>query len=166
NIYMSAARGMRMATETLIESFTLFVKDTEPGLKHALVAAFGREIGLEATAEALAHGWEHWERIQAMDNPGGYLWGVGRNKARASQRRQVKFPALPEARDEARWIEPGLPAALARLSERQRLAVLLIHGYRWTHKEVAEWSGTSVPTVQKHLERGMAKLRRTMRTEK
>jgi RNA polymerase sigma factor (sigma-70 family) len=48
---------------------------------------------------------------------------------------------------------------LARLSERQRLAVVLIHGYEWTHIEVANLVGVSVSTVQQHAERGMAKLR-------
>ena len=39
------------------ESFTEFVRDVEPRLKHALVAAFGTEVGIEATRDALAVGW-------------------------------------------------------------------------------------------------------------
>ena len=56
-------------------------------------------------------------------------------------------------------VEPGLGRALARLSERQRVAVVLVHGYGWTHREVAELTGSRPTTIQNHLERGLRKLR-------
>ena len=58
-----------------------------------------------------------------------------------------------------RLFEPGLPAALSQLSEQQRVAVVLVHGYAWTLREVSELVEVSVSTIQTHLERGMAKLR-------
>lgn len=57
------------------------------------------------------------------------------------------------------WIEPALGQALAELSEQQRLAVVLVHGFGWTMREVAELTGTKVPTIQTHLDRGLARLR-------
>ena len=147
-----------MADRLTVDSFTKFVQDVEPRLKRALVAAFGRDVGLEAAAEALAYGWEHWERVREMDNPAGYLWGAGRNKARSQRRPKPVFPEVPAHYEP--WVEPGLPAAMAHLSESQRTAVLLIHGFEWTHAEVAELLGVSISTVQKHVDRGMAKLRR------
>ena len=57
------------------------------------------------------------------------------------------------------WIEPALPAALQRLSSRQRTAVMLIKGYGWTYQEVADLTGISVSSVQNHVERALAKLR-------
>jgi RNA polymerase sigma factor (sigma-70 family) len=59
-------------------------------------------------------------------------------------------------------VEPGLPAALASLSEHQRVAVTLIAGFGWKLREVAEMRGVSTSTVQNHLERGMKKLRARM----
>ena len=59
--------------ETLHNSFTEFVTEAEPRLKRALCVGFGIERGVEATADALAYGWEHWERIRLMSNPAGYL---------------------------------------------------------------------------------------------
>lgn len=141
----------------VVESFTEFVRDVEPRLKHALVAGFGTEVGIEATRDALAYGWEHWDRVRERANPAGYLFGVGRNKARRRVRRRVVFPVPPSGHD--LWVEPGLPAALRRLSERQRLAVLLVHGYEWTYAEVADLMGVSISTVQQHTTRGMSKLR-------
>ena len=142
------------------KSFTEFVRDVEPRLKHALVAAFGPEVGIEATRDALAVGWERWEEVREKANPAGYLFGVGRNKARRRLRRHRVFPVPPADHDP--WVEPALPEALRRLSERQCLAVMLLHGYDWTHAEVAELMGVSLSTVQQHEVRGMAKLRRTI----
>jgi hypothetical protein len=36
------------------QAFTRFVKETEPRLSYALAAAYGPEVGAEATADALA----------------------------------------------------------------------------------------------------------------
>jgi RNA polymerase sigma factor (sigma-70 family) len=63
------------------------------------------------------------------------------------------------------WIEPGLPKALGALSEHQRVAVVLAHGFGWTHREVAELLGVSTSTVQNHVERGLKKLRGTLEVE-
>jgi len=152
-----------LADGTLVESFTLFMKETESNLKHALVAAFGRERGVEAAAEAWAYGWEHWERVRLMENPAGFLWGVGRNKARAAGRGTQSFPMVPTDREYL--VEPGLPNGLERLSERQRIAVLLKHGYGWTYAEISELLDISIPSLQKHAERGMTKLRKTLGAE-
>lgn len=150
-----------MVERIAVDSFTEFFRETEPGLKFALCAAFGREVGVEAAAHALAYGWEHWERVGGLPNPAGYLWGVGRNRARRIRGRQrLLFASVPT--EDIPWVEPGLPSALARLSERQRVAVILVHGVDWTYAEVADLLGISVPTVQKHTERALARLRRKL----
>jgi DNA-directed RNA polymerase specialized sigma24 family protein len=143
--------------ETTVDSFTEFVREAEPRLRQALCASFGADVGRDATAQALAYGWENWDRISGMDNPAGYLWGVGRNHAKRQQRQRPVFPDVPS--DAMPWIEPGLPVAMARLSEKQRVVVMLIHGLEWTYSEVAELLGVSKSTVQSQAERGMAKLR-------
>ena len=148
----------------MTDSFTSFVEDTEPRLKRALVAAFGREVGVEATADALMHGWEHWDRIRGMKNPAGYLWTVGRNRARRLASRSPRLFASVRV-DRVPWVEPELAPALERLSEKQRVSVLLVHGYDWTLAEVADLLGVSVSTVQKHTERAMSRLRRSLRIE-
>lgn len=144
--------------ETLANSFTDFVRETEPRLRYALCAGFGGDLGREATAQALAYGWEHWHRVRVMENPAGYLWGVGRSHARRQRRARPTFPMPPVGA--MPWIEPSLPAAMARLSERERVTVMLVHGLEWTLGEVAELLGVSKSTVQTQAERGMAKLRK------
>ena len=149
--------------DTLSASFTEFVREVEPRLRHALCAGFGGDLGREATAHALAYGWEHWDRLHDMENPAGYLWVVGRNHARRETVSRISLPEPPAAR--LPWVEPMLPEALARLSEGERVAVMLIHGLEWTYGEVAGLLGVSKSTVQTQAERGMAKLRSHIGTQ-
>jgi len=149
-----------LTTSSVADAFTEFVRDVEPKLRLALIAAFGVEAGVEATAEALAYGWEHWDTLRSRPNPAGYLFGVGRNKARRRSMTRAVLPAPPSGHEF--FVEPGLPDALNRLSSRQRVAVLLIHGDAWTYSEVADLLGLSVSTIQKHAERGMSKLRKAI----
>ena len=149
--------------ETLVDSFTEWAREAEPRLRHALTASFGVEVGKEAAAEALVHAWEHWERIGKMDNPTGYVYGTARNKGRRMRSRRPQFLSVPSQR--LPWVEPGLPKALARLPERQRIVVTLLHGYQWTMREVAQLLGISKTTVQNHAERGVAKLRKDLGVE-
>lgn len=147
------------------DGFVEFVQTNERRLRHALTAALGLEAGREAAAEALAYGWEHWERVGVMANPVGYLYTVGRSKGRKllSWSRPV-FPAIPE--DRTPWFEPGLPAALAALPEKERAVLLLLYGYGWHMTEVAETLGVAKSTVQTHAERGMRKLRHKLGVER
>lgn len=136
-------------------TFTRFVEEYEPRLRLSLVATYGPERGREAAAEAFAYAWEHWDRVRAMDRPTGYLFRVGQSKTR---RRLRPYVAEPDA-GRVPWVEPALPAALGRLSRRQRTAVVLVHAYGWTHSEVAELMRVRPPTVKKHVQRGLRKLR-------
>ena len=63
--------------------------------------------------------------------------------------RGVTRPTFPELSASASpWIEPGLPAGLARLSEKQRTVVWLVHGFEWTLGETASLLGISVQHSQ------------------
>ena len=149
---------------SMVDEFTDFVTQHESRLRESLIAACGGEIGRDAAAEALIYGWEHWDRVSAKPNPLGYVYGVGRNKARrTSLRRNAVFFDVQSHR--LPHVEPGLLAAIARLPEKQRIAVTLVHGYEWTLSEVAEVLGTKKPTVQKHAERGLARLRKNLGVE-
>ena len=146
-----------MTDPRAVDAFDRFVRDSEPRLRRALVAAYGPEVGRDAVAEALAWGWEHWERLRVMENPVGYLYRVGQSRRPRTQRGAPEFPPL--APDETAWFEPGLPAALASLTENQRVATVLVYGFAWSLQDTADLLGVKVTTVQNHLERGLKKLR-------
>lgn len=92
-------------------------------------------------------------------NPVGYLYKVGRDRGLRLLRRDPPIFTAPSF-GRIPMVEPGLPKALAKLPERQRLAVMLIHCFEWSLSEVANLLGVAKPTVQTHLARGMASLRR------
>lgn len=138
------------------EAFAELVREVEPRLRRGFIAAFGVHRGHDATAEALAWAWEHWDRVVGMENPAGYLWRVGRSRSRSARKAPFLLPE-PAAGDP--MIEPGLVPALRSLTLRQRTTVLLVHGYGWQLKEVAELLGLKVTTVQNHVDRAMTKLR-------
>ena len=136
-------------------AFERFVAEAGPRLGRALTALYGFEDGRDATAEALAYAWENWHRLQHISNLPGYLFRVGQTRGRPRHQR-VLFDI---GADVEHRFEPGLPKALAALSRRQRLAVVLVHGYGYTLREVAELTGVRPTTVQNHLSRGLSRLR-------
>src|ERR1700722_1002963 len=89
--------------------FEAFVHKVEPGLRRALLAAYGFERGREAAAEALAWSWEHWSRVKRMKNPAAYLFRVGQSHTRT--------PMAPPTFVRSEWhdplVEPGLGPALS-----------------------------------------------------
>jgi len=95
-----------------------------------------------------------------MEHPVAYLYRVGRSAAKKYRR----APAATEPPDESSlpWVEPELEPALRRLSDRQRLAVVLRHSFGYRYDEIAQVMGVSISTVQKHVERALVKLRRRL----
>ena len=146
--------GGRLMKPPSEQEFELFLQEIEPRLRRAHFAALGIDRGREATAEALAWAWEHWNRLSRIKNPGGV------SELGSPERGSSKLPPSSCDRDwHEPWIEPALGQALAQLSEQQRLAVVLVDAFDWTMREVGKLTGTKVPTVQTHLNRGLARLR-------
>jgi DNA-directed RNA polymerase specialized sigma24 family protein len=131
--------------------------EVEPRLHAALIPSIGLDHAREATAEALAWAWEHWDRVEGMDNAPGYLYRVARTKARKLYKGKPVLPPAPS--EDMPWIEPALPAAVAKLSDRQRVVVVLVYAFGWTQAEAARFLGLSHGAVQKHAERGLKRLR-------
>jgi RNA polymerase sigma factor (sigma-70 family) len=134
--------------------------EIEPRLRRALVARYGLDIGCEVAAEAMLWGVENADRLSAMGNPAGYLFRVGQTIARRlfRDRDRLVFP------DEPRWADSSdLPGdvfdELKRLKPEQRVAVLLVHGYGFTYREVADLLEVTEAAVTNYVHRGLAKLR-------
>ena len=152
----------RDETVDLIEAdFEEFVTMAEPRLRRGYLGTVGVDRMPDAVAEALAYGWEHWNRISTMTNTVGYLFRVGQSKTRARMRPQppVLVPTtLPT-------IEPGLPGALKALPDSQRTAVWLAHGCGWSHGEIATVLEVSESTVATHVGRALKRLRSELGVE-
>jgi RNA polymerase sigma factor (sigma-70 family) len=143
------------------DSYTAFVRDVQDRVRHGLVAGFGVEIGREAAEEALIYAWGHWDRISHMSNRAGYVFRVGHRMAQKmakKERRTAVLPDLPAVSNPLE-IEPDLPAALSALSPRQRMVVVLVYGFGVSQREAGGLLGIGRTSVQKHLERGLSRLR-------
>ena len=106
----------------------------------------------------MAWSYEHWDRLRGMENPFGYLYRVGQSRTRRLRRpRPVASLAVPVA--SVPDVDPRLVGALASLPERQRVSVVLVHGYDWSHAEVAALLGVSSSTVATHVGRALVRLR-------
>jgi RNA polymerase sigma-70 factor (ECF subfamily) len=139
------------------------MREAEPQVRRALIAGYGPQLGRDATVEAFEYAWEHWDRVGCSANPAGYVYRTGAHcaaRVRRRQRRRVGFDPTPASNSP--WVEPKLDGALRRLSRQQRIAVMLIHGFGWTYQETADLLGLRRSTVQRHVERGMEKLRSDM----
>ena len=97
--------------------------------------------------------------VRKMGNPLGYCFRVGQSRTRPHKMRVVY--SVPGGTD--RWVEPRLPEALASLPKRQRVAVVLSCGYGLPVSEVAELMRSRPSTVQTHVARGLAGLRRSLK---
>ena len=139
--------------------FAAFFEDAEPRLRRALVAAYGPDEGREACAAALAYAWEHWDEVSAMSNPTGYLYRVGQSSRKPHNTPPPWLAGVAPATAAGPDVEPGLLPAMRDLTEHQRVSVLLVHGYGWTHDEVASMLGVGVSSVRNHLRRGLEHLR-------
>lgn len=141
-------------------SFEGFMAEAEPKVRRALISGFGSRVGREATVDAFEYGWEHWERIRTYSNPAGYVYRTGVRCALKARRRDGRKAGLePDEAVADVWVEPKLDGSLGRLTNSQRVCVVLIHGFAWTYQEVANLLEVRRSTVQRHVDRGMAKLR-------
>jgi DNA-directed RNA polymerase specialized sigma24 family protein len=138
-----------------------FERDIQPlerTLRRAFVARYGLEVGAEVTAETLGWAWEHWELVAVTQNAAGYLYRVGQTAARRHvrwARRRVDLPIEPRW-DDAPSMRGDVFDALARLKPDHRVAVLLVHGYAFTYREVADLLGVSEAAVTNYVHRGLA----------
>jgi DNA-directed RNA polymerase specialized sigma24 family protein len=146
--------------------FDAFAAAVSRPLRPALIGALGVERGEEAHALAMAYGWEHRRKVMAMGSPVGYLFTVGRSRTR-HRRKALPVQFLPPSADDPDGpdYEPGLGPAMARLPEKQRLAVFLVVGCGWSNAEVARLTGRSESTVRTLAARGLARLRAELGVE-
>jgi len=135
-----------------------------PTLRRALVARNGLADGSDAAAEAAAWAWEHRDDLAEMANPAGYLYRVGQSSLRRHRFRERRRSALlPDvAVRDAPPFDDALFAALRRLTESQRVAVVMVHMYGFSYRDVAALLDVSEAAVTNHVHRGVSRLRRIL----
>jgi RNA polymerase sigma-70 factor (ECF subfamily) len=124
-----------------------------------LAFAGDREVANDAVAEAFA---QALRRGSDLRNPSAWVWrATFRIAAGELQRRRRSVP-LEETSSEFPVEVGELVEALAKLSPRQRAAVILHHYAGYPVKDVAVILGSNATTVSVHLHRARRRLRELM----
>jgi RNA polymerase sigma-70 factor (sigma-E family) len=129
------------------------------------------EVARDLTQETLARAWVHWRKVGRMDRPDLWLRRVALNLANSHFRhRKVErsAPHRPGPQDPTARVDgPGgstadrlvVREALARLSDRQRTAIVLRYLDDLSVEQTAQLMGCSPGTVKKLAARGLTTLR-------
>ena len=145
-----------------------FAQQRDPLFGALCLITHDREEAEELTQEAFVAVLERWERVAAMENPTGYLYRTAMNMFRKryrrgllAARRTLHVAAAPdpladvEARDTAVRV-------LAKLTPRQRAAVVLTDLLGYPSEEAARMLGIRASTLRMHASIGRAALRDRM----
>lgn len=147
-----------MRVRTRVSELEALYRQDGDRLWRALLAFSGDpELAHDAAAEAFA---QALRRGSAIRDPSRWVWRAAFRIAAGELKARRRTPP-PSIEDTYQMEEPAreLVEALARLSPRQRAAVVLHHAADYPVKEVAAILGTSQAAVKVHLARGRARLR-------
>ena len=143
------------------------IADMSVVLHRALVARNGLDRGADAAAAAMAWAWEHRDELAAIDNPVGYLYRVGQSSLRRGYRLdRLRVDLLPDTvTHDTPGVDHELFDALRELTPDQRVAVVLVHMYGFSYREVADVIGASDAAVTNYVHRGLKRLREVLERE-
>jgi RNA polymerase sigma-70 factor (sigma-E family) len=136
-------------------------------LFRALCVLTGNRAEAEDLAQdAFVRVWSAWDRVGTMEDPTGYLYRTAMNGARSRSRRSilaVKRQLRPkDRRDELSEVDTRIELArgLARLTHKQRAAIVLLDLLELPSEEAGAVLGMSPGAVRTQASRGRAELRR------
>jgi RNA polymerase sigma-70 factor (sigma-E family) len=140
-------------------------------LRYATALTCDAHLAQDVVQEALLRAQQRWERISALDNPGAYVRRMVTNEYLSWRRRKVSREVAlvlsdldaigPPTPDQApRYDErDAMLARIARLTRKQRAAVVLRYYEGYSDEEIATALSCRIGTVRSHISRGLAALR-------
>ncbi len=147
----------------------LFRREFGPITRVAYLVVGDWEVARDLAQDAFVQALRHWQKVQAMESPGGWVRRVAIRDAVRSRRRHDRGRALE--RDDARLSDAprsdslDVRRALLTLPARQRAAIALHYLDDRPVAEIANLLGCSVGSVKTHLSRGRAALARLLGEE-
>ena len=120
------------------------------------------QLASEAVDEAMARAYQRWARVQALDNPGGWVYRVGLNWSRSILRRALRpapvWITTGNVVTDHGALDPAIDQALSQLSIEHRAVVVcrLLIGY--SEAQTAAALGLRVGTVKSRLARATTRL--------
>jgi len=150
-------------------TFETFFDEHYEAVRRSLAVAFGDPVVAEELAQdAFTRALSNWRRVSQMDRPAGWVYVValraGRRRGRPKETAPGPEPASADIADAvARDIVLG--DAIARLPERQRVALVLRYLADLPVADVALAMGCAVGTVKSTLHAALARLGVEMREQ-
>jgi RNA polymerase sigma factor (sigma-70 family) len=146
-------------------------RDQGMRLWRALVLTTGSpDVADDAVAEAFAQALRRGDHLR---NPAAWVWRAAFSIAAGEmkeRRKVVPLDAGVEVAAVVTGISPerlmDLVRALARLTYRQRVAVVLADYAGWSHRQIAGVLGASVATVGVHVHRARGRLRELLQEDR
>src|SRR4051794_10332674 len=154
---MRSIRCMQTERPTVVADIEEVYRAEDDRLFYALLAYSGDpEIARESVAEAFARAIASAETIRGIVP---WVWQVSFRLAAAELRHRSRLAPLTEVQDHPAPVPTNLFEALARLSNRQRAAIVLHYYAGYQLDEIAALLGTRRGTVGVHLYRARVRLR-------
>jgi DNA-directed RNA polymerase specialized sigma24 family protein len=149
------------------EAFALFYKNNSGPVFRALLAGtLNRAAAEDATAEAFARAFVHWDTVAVHPNPRAWVLRVAWNCYRSSWRKwesrwSANQPKMPPLAPEP-WSDPDLVAALRALPQCQREAIVFVGLGELTPTQTARVLGKPAGTVRSLLSHARVALHRAL----
>jgi DNA-directed RNA polymerase specialized sigma24 family protein len=159
-------RGRRVTVDPS-EAFALFYKNhSGPVFRVLLAGTLNRAAAEDATAEAFARAFAHWDTVAVHPNPRAWVLRVAWNCYRSSWRKwesrwSADQPEVPPLAPEP-WSDPDLVAALRALPQCQREAIIFVGLGELTPTQTARVLGKSAGTVRSLLSHARVALHRAL----
>lgn len=153
------------------DDFDAFYAATSRGLLAQLYGLTGDWAeAQDCLQEAYARAWQRWGTVRGLDAPATWVRLVALRLARSRWRRAQQAVHLhrSQLRDDVPGPSPdavALAAALKRIPEVQRLALVLHHLADLSVADVARETGVAEGTVKARLSRGRAALAELLRED-
>jgi DNA-directed RNA polymerase specialized sigma24 family protein len=151
--HKAVERGWHGVTVGPSEAFALFYRNhSGPVFRTLLAGTLNRAAAEDATAEAFARAFAHWDTVAVHPNPRAWVLRVAWNCYWSSWRKwesrwSADQPAAPPPAPEA-WSDPDLVAAIRALPQCQREVIVLVALGELTPSQTADFLGKPAPTVR------------------
>ena len=161
--------GVDVAAHDRLRTFEeLFARERESVYGAIWLVTRDRHEAEEIAQEAFLRVWERWERVSGMDDPAAYLyrtafnvWHSRRRRALVAIRKAIHAGPPPDAMAEVD-ARDAVVRALARLTERQRAALVLTDLLDLTSEDAGKALGVRPSTVRVLSARARTALREGM----
>ena len=135
------------------ETFALFYKNhSGPVFRTLLAGTLSRAAAEDATAEAFARAFAHWDAVSVHPNPRAWVLRVAWNCYWSSWRKwesrwSADQPEVPPLGPEP-WSDPDVVAAIRALPQCQREVIVFVALGELTPTQTARVLGKRAPTVR------------------